>query len=61
MKNMSDVLWVIISARPVLLMQPGFMALETGLTRAMKSINVAIKNMSDFIVSVAAFWFIGSG
>jgi len=37
------------------------MALETGLTRAKNSINVAIKNMSDFILSVAAFWFIGFG
>ncbi len=61
MKNMADYLWVIISAMLVFLMQPGFMALETGLTRAKNSINVAIKNMSDFIVSVAAFWFVGFG
>ena len=56
-----DYLWVIISAMIIFLMQPGFMALETGLTRAKNSINVAIKNMSDFIFSVAAFWFIGFG
>ena len=37
------------------------MALETGLSRAKNSINVAIKNMSDFILSIAAFWFIGYG
>ena len=61
MKNIADHLWVIISAMLVFLMQPGFMALETGLTRAKNSINVAIKNMSDFIVSVAAFWFVGFG
>ncbi len=61
MKNISDYLWVVISAMIVFLMQPGFMALETGLTRAKNSINVAIKNMSDFILSVAAFWFIGFG
>ncbi len=61
MKDIADHLWVIISAMLVFLMQPGFMALETGLTRAKNSINVAIKNMSDFIVSVAAFWFIGFG
>ena len=61
MKNIGDHLWVIISAILVFLMQPGFMALETGLTRAKNSINVAIKNMSDFILSVAAFWFIGFG
>ena len=61
MKNIGDYLWVIISAMIIFLMQPGFMALETGLTRAKNSINVAIKNMSDFIFSVAAFWFIGFG
>lgn len=61
MKDISDYLWVVISAMIVFLMQPGFMALETGLTRAKNSINVAIKNMSDFILSVAAFWFIGFG
>ncbi|WP_414150848.1 ammonium transporter [Acetobacterium carbinolicum] len=61
MKDITDYLWVVISAMIVFLMQPGFMALETGLTRAKNSINVAIKNMSDFILSVAAFWFIGFG
>ncbi len=61
MKNTGDYLWVIISAMVIFLMQPGFMALETGLTRAKNSINVAIKNMSDFILSVAAFWFFGFG
>ncbi|MBS7528336.1 ammonium transporter [Fusibacter paucivorans] len=61
MKNIGDYLWVIISAMIVFLMQPGFMALETGLTRAKNSINVAIKNMSDFILSIAAFWFFGFG
>lgn len=61
MKDIADYLWVVISAMIVFLMQPGFMALETGLTRAKNSINVAIKNMSDFILSVAAFWFVGFG
>ncbi|WKY47621.1 ammonium transporter [Eubacteriaceae bacterium ES3] len=61
MKTIADYMWVIISAMIVFLMQPGFMALETGMTRAKNSINVAIKNMSDFILSVAAFWFIGFG
>lgn len=60
-KSIEDYLWVLISAMLVFLMQAGFMALETGLTRAKNSINVAIKNMSDFILSVAAFWFVGFG
>ncbi len=61
MKSVEDCIWVIISAMLVFLMQAGFMALETGLSRAKNSINVAIKNMSDFILSIAAFWFIGYG
>lgn len=60
-KTLGDYVWVLISAMLVFLMQAGFMALETGLTRAKNSINVAIKNMTDFIFSIAAFWFVGFG
>ncbi len=60
-KEIYDILWVLVSAMLVFLMQAGFMALETGLSRAKNSINVAIKNITDFIFSVAAFWFLGFG
>ncbi|MDC7219412.1 MAG: ammonium transporter [Spirochaetales bacterium] len=60
-KTIDDILWVLISAILVFIMQAGFMALETGLSRAKNSINVAIKNITDFIFSVAAFWLIGYG
>ena len=60
-KTLDDVLWVLVSAMLVFLMQAGFMALETGLSRAKNSINVAIKNVTDFIFSIAAFWFVGYG
>ncbi len=40
-------------------MQPGFMCLESGLTRSKNSINVAVKNLADFGVSVALFWVFG--
>ena len=56
-----DNFWVIISAVLVFLMQPGFMCLESGLTRPKNSINVAIKNLADFVFSVMAFWLIGFG
>lgn len=54
-------LWIMIAAALVFLMQAGFMCLESGMSRAKNSINVAIKNMADFLISVAAFWFIGFG
>jgi len=40
-------------------MQPGFMCLEAGLARSKNSINVAVKNLADFCVSVMLFWAFG--
>lgn len=40
-------------------MQPGFMCLESGLTRSKNSINVAIKNLADLGISIALFWAFG--
>ena len=56
-----DLLWIVISASLVFLMQPGFMCLESGLTRSKNSINVAIKNLADFVLSAAVFWVLGFG
>ena len=56
-----DNCWVIVSSVLVFLMQPGFMCLESGLTRSKNSINVAIKNIADFVFSVMTFWFAGFG
>ncbi|MBE7380096.1 MAG: ammonium transporter [Leptolyngbya sp. SIO1E4] len=53
---MNDVGWILISAGLVFLMQPGFMCLESGLTRTKNSINVAVKNLADFGISVGLFW-----
>lgn len=55
-KSLTDVIWVVVCAGFVFLMQPGFLCLESGLTRAKNSINVAIKNLSDLGVSVLVFW-----
>ena len=54
-----DLLWLIIAAGLVMFMQAGFTMLESGLVRAKNSYNVAIKNISDFIIAVLAFWFVG--
>jgi Amt family ammonium transporter len=60
-KPLADILWVLFSATLVFLMQPGFMCLESGLTRSKNSINVAIKNLADFVISVGCFWIVGYG
>lgn len=60
-RTLTDSIWVLTCAALVFLMQAGFMALESGMARAKNSINIAIKNLSDFIISVAAFWILGFG
>ena len=57
----SDYLCLIFSTFLVFLMQPGFMCLESGLTRTKNSVNVAIKNLIDLGVSILFFWAIGYG
>lgn len=54
-----DQLWVLIAAFLVFIMQAGFLCLEAGLTRAKNNIDIAIKNMVDFVVAVTFFWLIG--
>ena len=51
--------WLLVCSGLVFLMQPGFMCLESGLTRSKNSINVAVKNLADFGISVALFWAFG--
>lgn len=56
-----DVMWVLVCAGLVFLMQPGFLCLESGLTRSRNAINVAIKNVVDFAIAVALYWGVGFG
>jgi ammonium transporter, Amt family len=56
-----DLAWVILCAGLVFLMQAGFLCLESGLTRTKNSINVAVKNITDFGLSVFVFWTVGFG
>ncbi|MEL6500230.1 MAG: ammonium transporter [Cyanobacteria bacterium J06623_1] len=51
----------ILSTFLVFLMQPGFMCLESGLTRTKNSVNVAIKNLIDLGISIMLFWAVGYG
>ena len=45
----------------VALMQAGFTCLESGRVRSKNSINVAIKNLIDFCISIAIFTLFGFG
>ncbi len=59
--SLPDVLWMLICAALVMLMQGGFCCLETGMARSKNSINVAIKNIVDFCIAAAIFWVFGFG
>lgn len=59
--NLLNIAWVLLCAGLVLFMQAGFLCLESGLTRTKNNINVAIKNLADFGVSVGIHWLIGFG
>lgn len=54
-----DILWVLIAAALVFVMQAGFLCLESGLVRSKNSINVVAKNIADFVIAGAIFWAVG--
>jgi len=58
-KQLIDILWVLIAAGFVFMMQGGFLCLESGLTRSKNSINVAIKNLTDFGIAIVLYWIFG--
>lgn len=60
-KTNLDYVWVIICTGMVFFMQAGFMSLESGMARSKNSINVAIKNLTDFVLGVVGFWIVGFG
>ena len=53
--------WIVIAAFLVFLMQAGFLLIEAGEVRAKNSISVAQKNISDMLISVAAYAVGGFG
>ncbi|QDT39346.1 ammonium transporter [Stratiformator vulcanicus] len=60
-EDLGHVLWMLIAAAMVMLMQGGFCFLESGLSRAKNSINVAMKNLMDFCLAAVVFWLVGFG
>jgi ammonium transporter, Amt family len=57
----TDILWILICSTLVLLMQGGFLCLESGLTRSKNAINVALKNASDFLIATLVWYLVGFG
>jgi ammonium transporter len=58
-QSSQDIIWILICTGLVLLMQAGFCCLESGLVRTKNSLNVAIKNFTDFCFSALIFWLFG--
>lgn len=54
-----DIFWILICSVLILLMQAGFLCLESGATRSKNAINVAMKNAADLVVSIFIFWLLG--
>lgn len=56
-----DSLFLLLCTMMVLLMQVGFLLLESGIVRNKNSINVAAKNLIDLSMVILLFWLIGFG
>lgn len=54
-----DHVWTMTAAGLVFFMQAGFMLLEAGTVRAKNSVNVAQKNLIDFLLSTVCFGAVG--
>ena len=54
-----DMIWLILAAALVFLMQAGFGLVETGLTRAENASNIIMKNLMNFSVGALAYWAVG--
>lgn len=52
-------IWTMVAAALVFLMQGGFLLLEAGMVRSKNSINVAQKNIVDFLLAVFFFYVFG--
>ncbi|WP_418567672.1 ammonium transporter [Phascolarctobacterium succinatutens] len=57
----ADTIWVLIGAFLVFSMQPGFVMVETGFTRAKNAGNIVMKNVMDMCLGSIVFWILGFG
>lgn len=56
-----NIVWTLIAAILVFLMQAGFAMVEAGFTRSKNSVNILMKNLMDFSVGSLAFFILGFG
>ncbi len=59
--SVTGLIWMGICCALVLLMQPGFALLESGLSRSKNAVNVIMKNFADLCIGSLAFWAFGYG
>jgi len=57
----TNLLWVFACSALVMCMQIGFCMLESGLVRSKNTINVALKNLIDFVIASLLFWAFAYG
>lgn len=55
----TDLLWTLIAAFLVFLMQAGFAYVESGFIRSKNVVNILMKNLSDMSVGSLAYWLLG--
>ena len=55
-----NVVWTLVAAILVFLMQAGFALVETGFTRAKNAANIMMKNIMDFAVGSLGFYILGA-
>ena len=56
-----NIVWTVLAAILVFLMQAGFAAVEIGLTRSKNALNIVMKNLMDFSVGSIIFFLFGFG
>ena len=59
-QNNLNVVWTLIAAILVFMMQAGFALVETGFTRAKNAANIMMKNLMDFAAGSLAFYILGA-
>ena len=55
-----NVVWTLVAAILVFMMQAGFALVETGFTRAKNAANIMMKNLMDFAAGALAFYILGA-